>query len=103
VARRVRVCASPTAFFTPRLSSRSAVRERFAELARTGGFAPADLDKIVKSMEHQFRLDQPLIPQYLTYMTNVLRLDFGYSLKKYPSTVMDVIAQALPWTLGLLL
>jgi peptide/nickel transport system permease protein len=94
--------ASTITFFIPRLSSRSAVRERFAELARTGGFAPADLDKIVKSMEHQFGLDQPLIPQYVTYMSNVLRLDFGYSLKKYPSTVMDVIAQAVPWTLGLL-
>ena len=53
-------------------------------------------------MEHQFGLDQPLIPAIRDYMSNVLRLDFGYSLKKYPSTVMDVIAQAVPWTLGLL-
>ncbi len=95
--------ASTITFFIPRFSSRSAIRERFAELARTGGFAPADLEKIVASMEHQFGLDRPLLPQYVTYMSNVLHLDFGYSLKKYPSTVMDVIAQALPWTIGLLL
>lgn len=95
--------ASTITFFIPRFSSRSPIRERFAELARTGGFAPADLEKIVASMEHQFGLDRPLVPQYLTYMTNVLHLDFGYSLKKYPSTVMDVIGQALPWTIGLLL
>ena len=95
--------ASTIVFFIPRLSSRSAIRERFAELARTGGFAPADLDKIVKSMEHEFGLDQPILHQYWIYLSNVLRLDFGYSLKKYPSTVMDVIQQALPWTIGLLL
>jgi peptide/nickel transport system permease protein len=95
--------ASTITFFVPHISSRSAIRERFAELARTGGFAPADLEKIVASMEHQFGLDKPLASQYVTYMSNVLHLDFGYSLKKYPSTVIDVIMQALPWTIGLLL
>lgn len=95
--------ASTITFFIPRISNRSAIRERFAELARTGGFAPADLEKIVASMERQFGLDKPLLQQYVTYISNVLRLDFGYSLKKYPSTVMDVIGQALPWTIGLLL
>ncbi len=95
--------ASTITFFIPRLSNRSPIRERFAELARTGGFSPEDLDKIIKSMEQQFGLDKPLLHQYVTYISNVLRLDFGVSLKKYPSTVMDVIAQALPWTIGLLL
>jgi len=56
--------ASTIVFFIPRLSSRSAIRERFAELARTGGFAPGDLDKIVKSLEHQFGLDLPLGGSY---------------------------------------
>ena len=32
-----------------------------------------------------------------------MRLDFGYSLQHYPTTVIDLIAQSLPWTLGLLL
>jgi peptide/nickel transport system permease protein len=95
--------ASTITFFIPRLSNRSPIRERFAELARTGGFSPGDLEKIIKSMEQQFGLDKPLLHQYVTYLSNVLRLDFGVSLKKYPSTVMDVIAQALPWTIGLLL
>jgi peptide/nickel transport system permease protein len=35
-------------------------------------------------------------------MWSVLHLDFGYSLNKYPATVIDLIAQALPWTIGLL-
>jgi peptide/nickel transport system permease protein len=95
--------ASTITFFIPRFSSRNAIRERFAELARTGGFAPGDLEKIVASMQHQFGLDRPLLEQYRDYMWSVIHLDFGFSLKKYPTTVIELIAQAIPWTLGLLL
>ena len=79
--------ASTITFFVPRLSSRNAIRERFAELARMGGFSPADMEKIITSMEQQFGLDKPLLQQYVDYMWSILRLDFGYSLQKYPSTV----------------
>ena len=41
--------ASTIVFFVPRLSPRNAIRERFAELARTGGFSPGDLEKIIAS------------------------------------------------------
>ncbi|MEO6634256.1 MAG: ABC transporter permease [Devosia sp.] len=95
--------ASTIIFFIPRLSERNAIRERFAELARTGGFSPGDLEVMIKSMEQQFGLDRPLLGQYWTYLGNILRFDFGYSLNKYPSTALDVIQQALPWTISLLL
>lgn len=94
--------ASTITFFIPRFSDRNAIRERFAQLARTGGFSPADLEKIVGGMEHQFGLDHPLWQQYLDYMWSVLHLDFGFSLNKYPATVLDLISQSLPWTLGLI-
>lgn len=94
--------ASTITFFVPRFSDRSAIRERFAQLARTGGFSPADLDKIVTNMEHQFGLDKPLLQQYWDYLTAVARLDFGYSLNRYPSTVVELIGQSLPWTIGLI-
>lgn len=95
--------ASTIVFFVPRLSSRNAIRERFGELARTGGFAPGDLEKLIASMNQQFGLDKPLLEQYWQYLGNIVRLDFGYSLYKYPSTVAELIGQALPWTIGLLL
>ena len=95
--------ASTITFFIPRMSERNALRERFADLARTGGFAPADLEKIIASYSKQFGLDKPLIQQYFDYMWGVLHLDFGYSLGKYPLTVMQLIEQSLPWTIGLLL
>jgi peptide/nickel transport system permease protein len=95
--------ASTITFFVPRFSSRSPIRERFAELARNGGFAPADLEKIIAAMQHQFGLDKPLMQQYVDYLWSVVHLDFGYSLNKYPSTVIDLISQSLPWTMGLIL
>ena len=94
--------ASTITFFVPRLSSRNAIRERFAELARTGGFAPQDLEKIIASYSQQFGLEKPLWQQYLDYLNNIVHFDFGYSLNKYPATVTDLIVQAIPWTLSLL-
>ncbi|KKC32255.1 ABC transporter permease [Devosia psychrophila] len=95
--------ASTIVFFIPRLSSRNAIRERFGELARTGGFSPADIEKLIASMQQQFGLDKPLLEQYWQYLGNITRLDFGYSLSRYPTTATEVIAQSLPWTIGLLL
>src|SRR4030088_3162681 len=40
--------------------------------------------------------------QYLNYLANALRLDFGDSSAFYPNSVYDVIATALPWTVALL-
>ena len=95
--------ASTIVFFIPRLSKTNAIRERFGELARSGGFAPADMEKLIQSFNKQFGLDNPILQQYWEYLGNIMRLDFGYSLNKYPMTVTQVIMQAVPWTLSLLL
>jgi peptide/nickel transport system permease protein len=95
--------AATIVFFVPRISSTNPIRERFAELARTGGFSPADLEKIIASYSKQFGLEKPLIEQYWDYMGQIVRFDFGVSLNRYPATVMELIMQAIPWTLALLL
>jgi peptide/nickel transport system permease protein len=94
--------ASTITFFIPRISSRNPVRERFAELARTGGFSPQDLEKIVASYSAKFGIDKPLPEQYFDYLAGLARFDLGVSLNKYPKTVWDLIMEALPWTIGLL-
>ena len=60
--------ASTITFFIPRLSEKNPVRERFAELARSGGFSPADMEKIIASYSTKFGLDKSLGEQYLDYM-----------------------------------
>ena len=94
--------ASTITFFIPRLSTKNPVRERFAELARTGGFAPADMEKIIAAYSAKFGLDKPLWQQYFDYISSVARFDLGVSYNKYPKTVMGLIMDALPWTITLL-
>jgi peptide/nickel transport system permease protein len=95
--------ASTITFFIPRISEKNPVRERFAELARSGGFSPADMEKIIASYSAKFGLDKSLWEQYLDYMGSVARFDLGVSYNKYPKTVMGLIMDSLPWTIVLLL
>ena len=95
--------ASTITFFIPRISARNPIRERFAELARSGGFSPADMEKIVGSMSAKFGLDKPLLEQYTDYMSGIARLDLGVSLNKFPKTVLELIVEALPWSIALLI
>ena len=94
--------ASTITFFIPRLSPKNPIRERFNQLAMSGGFSPTDMEKIIDSYNAKFGLDKPLYEQYATYVWGVLRLDMGVSLNKYPRTVMELIMDSLPWTIVLL-
>lgn len=57
----------------------------------------------VASLKALFGVDdpQPLWVQYWDYIGRILRGDFGLSFTYYPTPVSEVIAQALPWTIGL--
>lgn len=90
-------------FFIPRLSpNRDPIRERLGQLAATGGLNAAGIEEMVQAYQERFGLDKPITTQYINYITDVARLDFGFSLSNYPSKVTDLIGLALPWTLGLL-
>src|SRR5436190_10412045 len=93
--------ASTIIFFIPRLSPRNPVRERYAALARSGGFSPGDLEKIISAWNAKFGLDKPLWEQYLIYMNSIAHFDLGVSINKYPRTVWQLIGDALPWSLTL--
>jgi len=94
--------ASTITFFIPRISKKNPIRERFIQLTMTGGFSPADLNAIVASFNEKFGLDKPLWQQYIDYFSGIIRFDMGYSLNKYPRTVMQLIMDSLPWTIVLL-
>jgi peptide/nickel transport system permease protein len=89
-------------FFLPRLSGQDPVRTKLLQQAALGGYVQAGIDEMTREYERRFGLDKPLWRQYLTYLEGVLQLDFNYSIANYPRTVRDLIADALPWTIGLL-
>ncbi|MEN9934520.1 MAG: hypothetical protein RLZZ387_1099 [Chloroflexota bacterium] len=90
-------------FFIPKLTPRNPIRERLAQEATRGGYITSGMEEMVKAYEARFGLDLPLWQQYLNYMSSMLRLDLGYSLANYPKTVNELITDALPWTIGLVM
>jgi peptide/nickel transport system permease protein len=89
-------------FFLPRLSGQDPVRTKLASEAQLGGYVQAGIEDMVKEYERRFGLDKPVWRQYLSYLDDVAHLNFNYSIANYPRTVNDLIAEALPWTVGLL-
>ena len=76
--------AATITFFIPRLSDKNPIRERFAQLAMTGGFSPEDLEVIIESYNQKFGLDLPLHEQYINYLVSLAKFDLGVSMTKYP-------------------
>jgi peptide/nickel transport system permease protein len=70
--------------------------------ALLGGKTQSGLEEIIKTYELKFGLDRPFHVQYFAYMGDILRGDFNYSIAHYPNRVLDMIFDALPWTVGLL-
>ena len=89
-------------FFLPRLSGQDPVRVKLLQQAQLGGYVQTGIEAMVKEYEQRFGLDKPLWSQYLTYLKDVARLDFNYSIANYPRRVNEIIAEAIPWTVALL-
>ena len=59
--------------------------------------------EVIKALETQYNLDQPLWQQYVSYLGDVLKGDFGPSFKYSGRTVNELIAAGLPATAELAL
>lgn len=94
--------ASTLNFLLPRLSSQNPIVDKLMSQAASSGYLQTGIDQMVKEYEAKFGLDKPLYVQYLTYMGDVLHLNFNYSIANYPRTVLSMMQDALPWTIGLL-
>jgi peptide/nickel transport system permease protein len=89
-------------FFLPKLSGQDPVRTKLLEQAALGGYVQGGIEEMVKVYQQRFGLDKPLWRQYLTYIGEVSHGDLNYSIANYPRTVVGMIREALPWTIGLL-
>jgi peptide/nickel transport system permease protein len=70
--------------------------------AASSGYLQTGIDEMVKEYEAKFGLDKPLHVQYVAYIGDVLQLNFNYSIANYPRTVVSLMQDAMPWTIGLL-
>ncbi len=61
------------------------------------------MDDIIKDLTEMYGLEGSWADQYWEFWGRLFRGDFGVSFFQFPARVNQLIATALPWTLGLLL
>jgi len=95
------VFASATlVFLIARAAPGDPVESRWRQLEMDRGQIP-EIEAIISSYKTRFGLDDPAIVQYVKYLGNTARFDFGYSFSYFPTPVWQMIRRALPWSLGL--
>jgi peptide/nickel transport system permease protein len=94
--------AATVNFFLPRLGGGDPVRQQLVQQAAMGGSIQTGLEGMIAIYDEKFGLNKPLWKQYLTYLEDTVQLDFNYSITNYPRSVLSIIRESLPWTLGLL-
>lgn len=92
-------------FLIPRFLPIDPVEAMIGRLLSQGAYMQEEQVRALReSLSDAFGLRGTLWDQYLGFMTRALiTQDFGPSLAMYPTPVKELIAQALPWTFGLLL
>ncbi|WP_433433011.1 ABC transporter permease [Nonomuraea sp. CA-141351] len=86
-------------FLIPRMMPGDPVTILLAKAQQRGGVDPAAR----RAYELMLGTDtgEPLFTQYLLYLGNMARGDFGISVSSFPAPVSEVIAASLPWTVVL--
>jgi peptide/nickel transport system permease protein len=67
-----------------------------------GQTAPEAVAAMRQSLRELYGLTGSPLEQYVTFWRRVLVGDFGPSLSAFPTPVVNLIARAAPWTIGLL-
>lgn len=87
-------------FILPRLMPGDPVAAIAARMAQ-GMSNATGVQAVYEQYTKLFGTDKPIAEQFLIYIQNVVRGDFGYSLSQYPRTVGEVINASIWWTIAL--
>jgi peptide/nickel transport system permease protein len=92
-------------FVIPRLMPVNPVEAMLGRRMSQGAYMQQEqVTALRESLSDAFGLNGTILEQYFGFLRRILiSQDFGPSLAMYPTPVRELIAQALPWTFGLLL
>ena len=92
-------------FVIPRLMPVNPVEAMLGRMMSQGAYMQQEqVTALRESLSDAFGLNGTILEQYFGFLHRILiSQDFGPSLAMYPTPVRELIAQALPWTFGLLL
>src|SRR5262245_29190971 len=93
--------ASTLNFIIPRLAPGDPIGAILGRMEAQGATVKNSAE-IIAAFRLRFGLDDPIYIQYLKYLGSLIRLDLGYSIAYFPTPVTQIVAGALPYTIGLL-
>ncbi|MCZ7543246.1 MAG: ABC transporter permease [Anaerolineae bacterium] len=90
-------------FVIPRLSPTDPVEAQISTItARGSTLDPQSIESMRVALTELYGLSGSPVEQYFAFWGRLLRGDLGPSLSNFPTPVSELIGQALPYTLGLL-
>lgn len=91
-------------FFLQRMMPADPVEGMISKMTSMGTtLSPEEIENMRATLARQYGLEGSLFEQYVEALKRLAHFDFGLSMTNYPTTVASMIAQALPYTLCLLL
>lgn len=87
-------------FILPRLMPGDPVAAIVSRLAQ-GMSNTSGVQAIYQQYSDLFGTNKPMLQQFIIYIQNVARGDFGFSFSQYPRTVAEVIKASIGWTIAL--
>lgn len=91
-------------FLIPRLTPNDPIMRMIGEMKGRGStLEPGAMDGIINDLTQMYGLEGSWLDQYWAFWNRLFHADFGVSFFQFPTHVDQLIATAMPWTLGLLL
>lgn len=87
-------------FILPRLMPGDPVAAIAARMAQ-GMSNATGVQAVYEQYTKLFATDKPIWEQFVVYVQNVFRGDFGYSISQYPRKVSEVVQASIWWTIAL--
>lgn len=91
-------------FFIPRFLPTDPISQFIARFTTQGAYLdPKSTESMIKTLKQLYGLEGSLWEQYVSFWARLFRGDFGPSYYQFPTPVIQLIKQSLPWTVGLML
>lgn len=91
-------------FIIPRLTPSDPVQRTIAQLTSMGSYLdPSTMGAFIDDLTEMYGLEGSSFDQYIAFWGRLFHGDFGVSFFQFPTPVMQLIMNSLPWTLALLL
>jgi len=87
-------------FILPRLMPGDPVAAITAKTAQ-GISDTSAVKRIYENYAKEFGTNKPMTEQFVLYVQNAVKGNFGLSFSQYPRPVSDIVASAIWWTIGL--